>query len=138
VNFTPKAAASRGHIRALELTSMIDVIFLLLIYFVLTTTYQPPESRLSPALVADTSASGRSEMTAQIVEVVMVEGKPGFRVGSRVLCSRQDLTALLRELPLQQGLIVRGSDAVTTEWGVMALQAARDAGFTKVTYVPTR
>lgn len=138
MNLLPRSrAAGRGR-PTLQLTSMIDVIFLLLIYFILTSTYQPPESHVSPALLADSSGAGRSELTPQVVEVGVFDGSPGFRIGSNTLRTRRELADLLARLPRQQGVIIRASDAATTHWAASALRAARDAGFTKVTYVPAR
>lgn len=138
MNFSPAAARSRRSWRPLELTSMIDVIFLLLIYFILTSTYQLPESQLSPALQTDTSSAASQDLTPQVIVVGVHEGRPGFLLGSRIIRAKKPLTEALRELPLQQGLIIRASDAVTAKWASDALQAARDAGFSKVTYVPIR
>ncbi len=123
----------------LQLTSMIDIIFLLLIYFILSTTYEPPESQLTPGLQTQRDASGRSsELTPQVVDVLEIDGTPSFRLGARVMTSQSDLTDLLEQLPKDVGVIVRGAGNVPVHAATDALQAARDAGFVKVTYVPAR
>jgi biopolymer transport protein ExbD len=123
----------------IEMTPMIDVIFLLLIYFFLSTTYRPPESRLSPALQAERVQGGAgADFTPQVVDVGLFEGRPGFGIGQRVVFDIETLTALLRRLPKEGGVFVRGSNDVETRWAIDALQAATDAEFLKVTYVPTR
>jgi len=38
---------------AVNLSSMIDVTFLLLVYFIVTTVFTPPEDLLTPALKVD-------------------------------------------------------------------------------------
>jgi biopolymer transport protein ExbD len=139
MNFKPSASRSRRGLVRLELTSMIDVIFLLLVYFILSTTYQPPESQLAPALRTQSDASGRSsELTPQIVDVGIIGGEPGFQIGSRVLRSKKALTELLAGLSREGGVVVRGSPAARVEQVAAALQACRDADFAKVTYVPAK
>lgn len=126
----------RPRLQALQLTSMIDVIFLLLIYFILSSTYTPPESMLAPALQAEKGSSGLNALSPQEVEVTVINSEPIYRVGSRTLRSRAELTALLRALPKQEGVIIRASGSAKALWAARALQAARDAGFSKVTYAP--
>ena len=123
----------------MEMTPMIDVIFLLLIYFFLSTTYRPPESRLSPALQAERVGGGSgADFTPQIVDVALFDGRPGFQIGMRLVFDRESLTRLLERLPKEGGVFVRGGNDVSASWAIDALQAATDAGFFKVTYVPTK
>lgn len=139
MNLKPTGRFARAGAPRLEVTAMIDIIFLLLIYFILSTTYEPPESQLTPALQVQHDGAGRaSELTPQVVEVTMIDRLPGFRLGSHVIRDQDELTGILRQLPKAQGVIIRGHDAVATEWATSALQAARDAGFVRVTYVPAR
>lgn len=134
------ARAKRGRgMLVLEMTPMIDVIFLLLIYFFLSTTYRPPESRLSPALQAERVEGGSgADFQPQIVDVTMFDGRPGFGLGERIVRDRASLTSLLERLPKEGGVFVRGGNDVETSWAIDALQASADAGFLKVTYVPTK
>jgi len=132
--------AKRGRARlmgGLQLTSMVDVIFLLLIFFLLTTSYVAPEARLTPALQAERVAGGRAaDLEPQIVFVGLAEGRPGFRVGERVVREQDNLEKLLARLPKEAGVFVQGSGQVEVRWPAAALQAAYDAGFDRVTYVP--
>ena len=119
------------------MTPMIDVIFLLLIYFFLSTVHAPPESRLSPALQAERVRGGAgADFQAQIVDVRPVEGRAAFVVGSRAVFDAPSLRRVLEALPKEGGVFVRGHEGVRTTAAVDALQAARDAGFERVTYVP--
>ena len=139
MNLQPSDRQSRKGAPRLQLISMIDIIFLLLLYFVLTTTHEPPESQLVPALQVQRDASGRSsELTPQIVDVHLVDRAPAFQLGSNIVHSQSALTDILVRLPKEQGVIIRGDDRVTTRWAASALQAARDAGFGKITYVPAQ
>lgn len=117
---------------------MVDVVFLLLIYFLLTTTYSVPESTLSPSLQAVAQAGGEpSDFEPQIVRVVEgPNGLPVFRVGSRTFNDRAALTDLLKQLPMDGGVFVRSDSLLPFGALAEALQACNDAGFVGVTYLP--
>lgn len=137
MNIVPKMSGRRGKVLRLEITSMVDVIFLLLIYFLLATSHTPPESDLSPALQAERVSGGKAaDFAPQVIEVSIFDGEPGFKLGNQILRNREALIAVLRELPTEGGLFVRGANRATVGWAVTAIQAARDEGFEKVTYVP--
>lgn len=138
MRLTPRHTRRRK-LLVMEMTPLIDVIFLLLIYFFLSTTYRPPESRLSPALQAERVEGGsRADFTPQIVDVGLFEGRPGFQIGRQRVFDGASLTRLLERLPKEGGVFVRGGNDVEARWAIEALQAATDAGFLKVTYVPTK
>ena len=117
---------------------MIDVTFLLLLYFMVTTVLAKPEDRLSPTLQMqrDSTVSSASDFEPQIVEVMRIDGEPGYRLGATVLRSKSALTAALRGLPKGPGVFINVHDDVDVAQAVAAVQAARDAGFEQVTYVP--
>lgn len=124
-----------GH---LDLASMIDVVFLLLIFFVTTTTIALPESRLSPAIqTRDPNAlASTADFTPQILKLEIVNQSPAYRIGGRILTDRDELVSFLEQLPKDLGVFVHVSDAVPVGFCVSAIQSCRDAGFSKVTYVP--
>lgn len=121
----------------LPMTPMIDVVFLLLIYFLVTATLTPSEAQLSSALQADrTGAGSMADLQPQVIRVEMIEGTPGFRIGSRVMRTKEELRALLLQLPKEGGVFIRVADDVPVSSPAAAIQAAKDAGFRKVSYVP--
>lgn len=122
----------------LNLVSMIDVTFLLLIYFIVTTVLARPEDRLSPTLQTEreTVDAQMSDFQPQIVEVLIVDGAPAYRVGTRVLRTRTELRVALGGLPKTEGVFIKVFDEVSVGFAVGAVQTARDAGFEQVTYVP--
>jgi len=122
----------------LNLASMIDVTFLLLIYFMVTMVMTPPEDRLSPALQTNREAQAgpNSDFQPQIVDVRVVDGEPAYQLGSRVFRDRQTLLAALRELPKTIGIFIQVHDDVSVGFAAAAIQVAHDAGFEKVTYLP--
>jgi biopolymer transport protein ExbD len=137
MNLRPPKRKRRGSILRMELTPMIDVIFLLLIYFFLTNAQQPPEAELAPALAAQrVEGGGTADFQPQIVDVVRRDGSPAFQIGGRVLRERDQLFDVLSALPKDSGVFVRAGDDALLEWTATALQTARDAGFVRVTYVP--
>jgi len=115
---------------------MIDVIFLLLIFFMTTTTLSKPESQLRPGLQAQRAGGRAADLEPQIVDVKLIGGEPAFQLGERVARRQAALVAMLEALPKEQGVFIRVWDDVNVAWATSAMQAARDAGFTKVNYVP--
>jgi biopolymer transport protein ExbD len=123
----------------LPLTSLIDVIFLLLIFFLLTSSFSVNESQLVSGLQVERSLqTSRADLQPQVINVELRDGKPVFRLGDRVTGDQAELTGILARLPKESGVFVRVSDLVPVEFAAAALQASKDAGFTKVSYVPAR
>lgn len=123
----------------LPLTSLIDVIFLLLIFFMLTSSFTPDESELASALQSEKQSAGRAaDLQPQVVSVEMSATGPIFRLGARALTTQADLEGLLRALPKEGGVFVKVSGDVPVGAAAAALQASKDAGFKKVSYVPAK
>lgn len=122
----------------LSLSSMIDVVFLLLAYFIVTTVITQREDRLSPNLAIEKDAAGSSEqdLQPQILEVRLVDGRVEYAIGDRRFTERGPLTEALSKLPHAPGLFVRVFDGPTVAAAAAAIQCGRDAGFAEVTYVP--
>ncbi len=122
----------------LPMTSLIDVVFLLLIYFMLTQTIATKEGELSSALQTQRGEGRAADLVPQIVDVIVENGATGFLVGERLVRTRQDLTAVLRTLSREGGVFIRADDAAPVAGVAAAMQAAHDAGFRKVSYVARR
>lgn len=122
----------------LSMSSMIDVTFLLLAYFLLTTIVTQREDRLSPNLAIDRSSAGSREqdLEPQVLEVGLRDGAVTFTIGARTFTERDALLEALRELPKDPGLFVRVLEGPTVAAAASAIQCGRDAGFREVTYVP--
>jgi biopolymer transport protein ExbD len=137
--FASKSAKRRRGLGGLPLTSLIDVVFLLLIYFLVTARLTPDESQLASGLGSDKRGGSQgSDLTPQVVTVGVDNGKPVFRLGDRVTNDRISLESVLRQLPKQNGVFVKVPGQVPVWAGAMAMQACKDAGFTKISYVPTK
>lgn len=118
-------------------TSFIDVVFLLLIFFLVTATFQREEGRLSSALEAERASGGRSaDLLPQIIDVRADDAGPVYTMGERAVRDRDALAVLLRALPKEPGVFVRVHGSAPVHAVAAALQASRDAGFVKISYVP--
>lgn len=138
MHFSPRHRRGRSRLERLQLTAMIDVIFLLLIFFMTTTTLATPEAELASGLQAEREGGRAADLAPQIVEVVRIGDAPAFRLGERVMRDKASLQAVLETLPRDAGVFVKVSAGVDVAAAAAALQACRDAGFERVTYVPAR
>ncbi|MHC4810169.1 MAG: ExbD/TolR family protein [Planctomycetota bacterium] len=124
----------------LNLASMIDVTFLLLIYFMVSTVLAPDERTLETAIKREQEGASRDErdFRPQRVRVLRDAEGPLWRLGQRAIRERGELERIMADLPTEAGMVVEVEGGVPVEVAVAALQAARDAGFTEVSYVPAR
>lgn len=124
-------------IGTLPMTSMIDVVFLLLIFFMMTVSASMPEKDLASALKPQSEQQGAAaDFQPQIVFVERRGDVVVFRLGANNLTDRVQLLRLLRELPKASGVVVRVANDVPVDSAAAAIQTCKDAGFTKVSYVP--
>jgi biopolymer transport protein ExbD len=129
----------RGRKIELTMTSMIDVVFLLLIFFMTTSSFVRTERNLESAIKDQQKAasSAASDLEPAVVELVPSGGRFVYRVGSRELVAASELTDLLRQFPNKvDGAFVRVSDGAPFSMAAAAVQACKDADFTAVAYVP--
>jgi biopolymer transport protein ExbD len=124
----------------LNLASMIDVTFLLLIYFMVSTVLAPDERTLETAIKREQEGASPDDrdFRPQRVRVLRDAEGPLWRLGERVIRDRAELERVMTDLPTEAGMVVEVEGGVPVEIAVAALQAARDAGFTEVSYVPAR
>jgi biopolymer transport protein ExbD len=123
----------------LNMTSMIDVVFLLLIFFMTTMAYVKTEKHLDSAIKVHerSSASAASDLEPAIVDVLSSGGRFIFRIGSRELPTQGELTELLRQFPNKlDGAFVRVSNEAPFRMAAAAIQACKSAGFNAVSYIP--
>ncbi|MCH2133571.1 MAG: biopolymer transporter ExbD [Phycisphaerales bacterium] len=122
----------------MNMTSLIDVTFLLLVYFMVSMVISRPEDRLNPTIrTQDESVSGdAADFQPQVVEVMLVNNVPTYRLGQHDMVSPEQLEEKLANLPTDLGVFIRGSSGISVGFAMAAIQAARDAGFEEVTYVP--
>ncbi|MFV1967380.1 MAG: ExbD/TolR family protein [Pirellulaceae bacterium] len=129
------------HERKIELsmTSMIDVVFLLLIFFMTTSSFVKTERNLDSAIKdkEQRAQPAPSDLEPAVVEVVRSDARFVYRVGTRELTSERELTELLRQFKNKSdGAFVRVSDAAPFRMAAAAIQSCKNAQFTAVAYVP--
>ena len=127
----------RPSLSPLNMSSMIDVTFLLLIYFIVTTVFTPPEDQLTPALKVEQGTSEKeNDLEPQIVTVTIHNSQEVYQIGDQTTVARSQLATILNRLPNEPGIIIRVDDSVSVGFAIAAVQEARNAGFERVTYVP--
>ncbi|GJQ30331.1 MAG: hypothetical protein HBSAPP03_22150 [Phycisphaerae bacterium] len=140
MNFARRTVA-RGPtaIPRLPLVAFIDVILFLLLYFVFVADLTPEEQHLPSALRTEGPGQGTSSgLLPQVLWVESVGGRARYRMGDRVMESRASLDALLNGLPKAAGLVVKVQGDVSVEAAASALASGKQAGFSKISYVPAR
>jgi biopolymer transport protein ExbD len=136
MNFSNAKRTSTKH-SALNLSSMIDVTFLLLIYFIVTTVIATPEDHLKVALKVEQSSTVTvDDFEPQIILVTSINNQNVYQMGDRSFTDGIQLAEFLEALPKEPGVIIRVTNFVTVSFVVTAIQKARKTGFEKVTYVP--
>lgn len=123
----------------LSTTSMIDVVFLLLIFFIATTTFLAPERLLKPAIIVKRQAPGTTNVRIEplTIEIVRKGGEPVFRAGATFSSDIEQIRPILQQYPDKTaGAWIRLSDEVPFEMAASAINAARQAGFDAVSLVP--
>jgi biopolymer transport protein ExbD len=120
----------------MQMTSMIDVVFLLLIFFMVTSSFQKTERELDPAVkVERTGARTAQDLAPAIVEVRRgTSGDYVFQLGGRELTSPAELTQVLAQFENKTQSFVRAADDAPFQMAAAAIQACKDARFTVATY----
>ncbi len=137
------------------MTPMIDVIFQLLIFFICTASFQPPEATLpSDVSVAGSSAVNLpmdvelSELDELVVRVEYAEGLPRWSVGFagqtgafQPCGGRAELRGLLAEvvrLRADLPVILEVAGEVPIEWAIDTVDLCREVGLTQVQFAVTK
>ena len=119
----------RRELPALNLTPLIDIVFLLLIFFMVTTSF----SRETRLLVSLPEASGSAENATESIEV-LVDKEGGYAINGRRLVNAE-VDSLVRGLELESGgdvslLVVLVAEAEVQHQSVVtAMEAIGRAGF---------
>lgn len=124
----------------LSMTAMIDVVFLLLIFFLVTTSFSKAERQIRPVIQVreQTDAAPSAGRLEPAVVEVLGRGETGmFRIGSREFETVDELTRLLEAFENKdEGAFVIVHDGAPFHMTAAALQACRTSGFPSVSYVP--
>ena len=127
----------RNTLGALPLTSMIDVVFLLLVFFLVTANFAKKENQLPSALQTEGGGVQSSDLQPQIIKISMVAGAVTYTIGQVQCSDRQTLESVLNQLPRDAGVAIKAEPDAPIQSIATALQAARNAGFARRSYVPS-
>ena len=113
---------------ALDISSLIDVCFLLLIYFITTSTITPRESDLGMALPAANPSTEQPE-----IEPLFIKIEAGGAIFTGVGTSQQamDSDVSVREMPLLKGQLDMYSSAARAANSKPLVQVYADGGATQ-------
>ena len=139
MRFQPRSNTDRIEQIRLNLASMIDIIFLLLVFFIVNTVFVLPESHLDPNIQTEQedAAAKAADFTPQVLNLELVGRDPVYRLGMRVVKDRDELQSMLELLPKDLGIFVYVDDRVPVGFCASAIQVCHNAGFEKITYVPS-
>lgn len=132
----PSSRRRGARLGALPLTPMIDVVFLLLIFFLVTSNFAQQEEKLPAALQTEGGGVRSSDMQPQIIQITLNAGQPVFTLGQVRCTDRLQLEAVLNQLSRDAGVAIKAEPDVPIQSIATALQAARNAGYSKRSYVP--
>lgn len=119
---------------SVDLTPLIDVVFLLLIFFMVSTTFTK-ETHLEIDL-PESSADASTSEQVELVEIV-VNSNGGYSVNGKSLINNQ-LDTLKRAIKKESKgntelpMVVTADASVAHEYVVRAMDAAGQLGFTKL------
>ena len=123
----------------LSMTSMIDVVFLLLIFFIVTTTFTRPEREIASAIKVNEQKSTQqdSNLEPAIVDIFLRNSQVQFRVGAVQTNDLKQIKTLLNGFTNKsEGAFVRVAGNVPYEAAAQTIGACRASGFKSVSYLP--
>jgi biopolymer transport protein ExbD len=135
MNFRNRAAP---HHPGIQLAPLVDVLLLLLIFFLLTWNAARNENELD---VKVPKASAAKEKSAPIGDVVVNVKTDGNVVVNRRTLTGPDLTTLLKglvQLNADQAVIIRGDEAGAYKNIVSVLNICSEAGVTNVAFATAK
>jgi biopolymer transport protein ExbD len=123
----------------LNMAAMVDIVFLLLIFFMCTSSISRLESSLSGQVSRLGPGTGREseDMLPFIVKLERVSGGVLVSLEDRPCATFEDLYGRLRETYARGGdnqVLIKGQGAVPYGYMVAALDACRRAGFQTVAF----
>lgn len=143
----PLHSADRSSSYEIPMTPMIDVVFLLLVYFVWTASFQMAEHRLPGAVSmpseANRNASPSADPTPEadfdqiVVRIVWESDSPDWRLNGQRLAGLPAVRDALRriaEIKSDVPVVLHPDPAVPVGSVIDTYDAARQAGFTRVRF----
>lgn len=113
---------------ALDISSLIDVCFLLLIYFLVTSTIKPRETDLGMALPAASPSTEQPEIDPMFIKI---EASGAIFTGVGAAQQPMDSDVSVRELPLLRGQLDMYASAARAANSKPLVQIYADGGATQ-------
>lgn len=156
MNFVPEGMEEND--TDLELTPMIDVVFQLLIFFLVGTKFRVPEGELEAYLPHKGGASGRAEIPDDLREIRITllvseagsraeplvrvdDTRPGVEIeGGRMAWLEQRISLLAQDRETRENvpIIIEVEPHLAYKWVIRTLNICRRAGFTEVSFAASK
>lgn len=123
---------------AIDLTSLIDVIFILLIFFLVTASFSDTTDTSMPVDLPEGSSGAEIQAQEELTIYIEADGRVSLRLEDTVIAeniSERELAGQLAGVIASRGVrpvFLRGDDAVRYGEVVRVLDACREAGFKQV------
>ena len=122
----------------LQMINMIDVVFLILIFFLATSSIVQSEKQVPAAILTHNHSgdSSSANLEPALIEMSMNAQRVVFRCGAVVTESRNEIQDLLdRFVDKSAGAFVRAAGDVPFDAPAKIIADCRKSGFSSVTYV---
>jgi biopolymer transport protein ExbD len=116
---TQRSMRSRAVVR---IAGLVDLVFLLLAFFLVTTALLERESRVATSLGV---RGGEQQVVSPVQVLVEIDG---WRIGDRRVATTQALQEILRALPEAPGIVIKPSPGVSAGAVIKTIREARAAG----------
>lgn len=117
---------------AIPMSSMIDVTFLLLIYFIITQREEIPEAHLAVNLPSPNQAQEQTDERPNLLEIEIHPGQIYLKKRPQTLPELQDMLARLASYDAEQTVIIKTSALARTQELVQVLDLCKGLGLTKL------
>jgi biopolymer transport protein ExbD len=117
---------------AIPMSSMIDVTFLLLIYFIVTQREEIAEAHLAVNLPSVNKAQQKSDEKPNLLEIEIHPGQLYLKKNPMTLAELQDKLGRMAALDTEQTVIVKTSIMAQTRELVSVLDTCKGLGLTKL------
>lgn len=139
MNFRPNGKSS-SYTEVIDVTSMIDVVFVILIFFMLTTTF----SHNTALKVALPTATNATSSTDENKLDLLIDGQGRYYVNGREVLNNQPetlfqaMTLVLNEMDKTPPLVISADAGVPYQSVVTAMDIAGRLGLTQVSLATTQ
>ncbi len=138
MRLTSRKPKSLGGIE-LSMTSMIDIVFLLLIFFLATTTFIKSEKQLASGIniESESAAAQAVDLEPAVVTLASVDGVVTYHFGVLKTTEEAEIVKALQQFRLKTGgAFIKVGVGIPFEFVARLISLCKIVGFQQVTYVP--